>query len=155
MFDADHLSLPLKIRLYITAVCSILTYGAETWALTNTVLRQLNGANSLMLARITGRSIPTEARPTSTTYNLTLDVRRRHFKWLGEILRPGNPQLQPNSSRLVYQLLEEQHADPHPGDLFMDAPPTTLFPFRAINAGDEQIQLEPADFKPNLIYLFS
>ena len=31
---------------------------------------------------------------------------------------------------------------------------TTLFPFRAINAGDEQVQLEPDDFKSNLIYLF-
>ena len=81
-----------------------------------------------MLARITGRSIPTEVRPTSTIYNLTLDVCRRRFKWLGEILRPDNSQPQPNSSRLVCQLLEEQHADPHPGDLFMDAPPhSSLF----------------------------
>lgn len=34
VFDAQQLSTDLKIRLYKAVVCSILTYGCETWRLT-------------------------------------------------------------------------------------------------------------------------
>ena len=74
-----------------------------------------------MLARITGKSIPTEARPASTSFNLTAYIRRRRFKWLGQILRDSL--IRNDTSRLVYQLLEEQSADRTEGDLLMDAPP--------------------------------
>ena len=48
MFQAEHLSTQLKVRLYIAAVGSLLTYGSETWDLNRKVQRKLNGANSLM-----------------------------------------------------------------------------------------------------------
>ena len=42
VLDTPKLSTDLKIRLYKGAVCSILTYGCETWRLTPPVIRQLN-----------------------------------------------------------------------------------------------------------------
>ena len=93
----------MKIRLYVATVCSIpiLTYGAETWDLTKAVIRKLNGANSIMLTRITGRSFREEARAESTTFDLVKSIRVRRFRWLGQILRcdPG---------RLIYQAVEAQ-----------------------------------------------
>ena len=56
--DAPKLSVGLKLHLYKAAVCSILTYGCETWRLTPSVMRRINGANSKMLARFTGKTIP-------------------------------------------------------------------------------------------------
>lgn len=98
IFDSKHLSLALKIRLYAASICSLLSYGSETWNLTEKVQRKLNGANSLMLARITGRSYRDEARPSTTSYNLVARIRATRFKWLGHILRQGN-------GRLIYQAL--------------------------------------------------
>ena len=115
IFDSDHISLNLKLRLYKAAVCSLLSYGMETWSFNPRTLRRLNGANSRMLARITGKSIQAEARATTTTFNLTLHLRRRRFMWLGKILRD-------DPSRLVFQMLKEQKQMGIPGDLFMDAP---------------------------------
>ena len=115
LFDADHLSLNLKLRLYSAAVCSLLTYGMETWYLNPLTIRRINGANSRMLARITGNTIHHEARASTTTFNLTLHLRRRRFLWLGKILRD-------DPSRIIFQMLYEQKQLDVPGDLFMDAP---------------------------------
>ena len=87
----------------------------ETWSFNPRTLRRLNGANSRMLSRITGRSIQTEARASTTTFNFTLHLRRRRFIWLGKILRD-------DPSRLVFQMLKEQRQLGIPGDLVMDAP---------------------------------
>ena len=120
LFNAPNLSLDLKIRLYIAAVTSLLSYGAETWSLSQKALLAINGANSVMLARITGRHYDTEAHVSTTTFNLCtgISIRKRRFKWLGEILRCDR-------SRLIYQVLVAQSADRTPGDLLMDAPPHT------------------------------
>ena len=113
----------LKLRLYVAAVTSILSYGAETWTLSAKVLRQLNGANSLMLAHITGNSIPQEARSNTTSFDLTLNIRRRRFKYLGLILRDKQRNLD-KPDRLVYVLIKEQYANTIHGDLLVtDAPP--------------------------------
>ena len=74
-----------------------------------------------MLARITGKSIPAEARPNTTSFNINAHIRRSYFKWIGQILRDSFTR--DDTSRLVYQLLEEQSVDPTEGDLLMDAPP--------------------------------
>ena len=72
IFDSKYISLHLKVRLYQAVVCSLLTYGCETWDLCAKTIRRLNGANSSMLARITGKSIQQEARATTTSLNLNL-----------------------------------------------------------------------------------
>ena len=116
VFDSPHISQKVKLRLYEAAVCSILTYGCETWNLDEQTMRKLNGANSSMLARITGRSIATEARPLTTSFDLVKKIRERRFRWLGHIVRAG-----PGS--IMYQALIVQHTMGHTGNLLMDAPP--------------------------------
>ena len=120
VFDSPRVSLKVKLRLYETTVCSLLTYGCETWDLdvtAATIMRKINGTNnSLMLVKITGRSIPTEARPLTTSFNLVKKIRERRFRWLGHIVRAG-----PTST--MYQALVVQHEMGHTGNLLMDAPP--------------------------------
>ena len=50
IFNSPDLPLVIKLRLYQPAVCSIITYGCESWLLNPVVLKMLNGANSRMLA---------------------------------------------------------------------------------------------------------
>ena len=89
IFDSPHISVKVKLRLYEAAVCSLLTYGCETWDLDSVTMKRLNGANSVMLARITGQSIPVEARPQTTSFNLIKKIRERRLRWLGHIIRAG------------------------------------------------------------------
>ena len=76
LFNSPDLSISIKLRLYSAAVCSIITYGCETWYLNDTATRRINGANSRMLARITGRSIQQEARPASTSLDIVKHIRK-------------------------------------------------------------------------------
>lgn len=43
---AGELSLDLKMRLYRSACCSMLTYGSETWTLDEPTRKIINGANA-------------------------------------------------------------------------------------------------------------
>ena len=81
-----------------------------------TLMRKINGSNSVMLSRITDRSIPTEARPLTTSFNLVMKIRERRFRWLGHIIRDG-----PGS--IMYQALVVHHSMGHAGNLMMDVPP--------------------------------
>ena len=119
VLDSPKLSVQLKLRLYKAAVCSILTYGCETWRLTPPIMRQINGVNSKMLARFTGKPIPQEACPASTSYNLVKHIRIRRFKWLGQIL-VADP------SRLIYQAVTEQRKMGLPGNILTDFPPSSF-----------------------------
>ena len=65
VIDDPNLSTDLKLRLYQSVVCSILTYICETWRLTPPVMRQINGANSRMLASIIGKTIPQDRKRPS------------------------------------------------------------------------------------------
>ena len=116
IFASPALSLHLKLRLYEAAVCSLLTFGCETWALTDKTMRTLNGANSRMLTHITGKSIRAEARPLTTSLNLVRMIRIRRYRWLGHILRTS-------PHRLIHQALLCQSLMNAPGNLLMDAPP--------------------------------
>ena len=115
VLDSPRLSVDLKIRLYKAAVCSILTYGCETWRLTPPVIRRLNGANSKMLARFTHKTIPQEARAATCSYDLVRGIRVRRFKWLGHILRAG-------PGHITFMAVEEQKRLGLPGNILMDAP---------------------------------
>ena len=70
IFDSNNITLHLKLRLYKAAVCSVLMFGCETWMFDMKTMRQINGINSLLLARITGNSAAHEARPATTSFNL-------------------------------------------------------------------------------------
>ena len=70
IFDEDAIDLTLKLRLYDASVCSVLTFGCETWNLDQVTIKFLNGANSRILSRFTCKSIFQEARPATTSFNL-------------------------------------------------------------------------------------
>ena len=72
-----------------------------------------------MLAHITGNSIPTEARPMSTSYNFIRNIRIRRYKWVGMILRS-------DKDRLIVNALKVQHEMGSPGNLLMDTPPVSF-----------------------------
>ena len=116
VFDSPHITLKVKLRLYEAAVCSLLTYGCETWNLDDLTIRRINGANSTMLVRFTGQSIPAEGRPLTTSFNLVKKIRERRFRWLGHIARAG-------PSSIMYQALVTPHSMGLTGNLLMDAPP--------------------------------
>ena len=48
----------VKLRLYKSAVCSIMVYGAECWKLDSSTCRMLNEVNEAMLTHITGSQDP-------------------------------------------------------------------------------------------------
>ena len=93
----------------------MLTYGFETWNLDANTICKINGTNSAMLARITGRSVATEARPVTTSSNLVKINRKRRMCCLGHISRAG-------AGSIMYQALVIQHEMGHAGNLLMDAP---------------------------------
>ena len=117
VFGSPSLSLSLKLRLYVAAVCSVLIYGCETWTLDDKTIRRINGGNSRMLIRITGRPIRDEARSLTTSHDLVRQIRKLRLRWLGEILRSG-------PSRLIYQAIKVQWDGKTKGNLFTDAPET-------------------------------
>ena len=89
ILDSDKIGISLKLRLYEASVCSLLTFGCETWTLNNQIVGLINGANSRMLSRFTGKSIPTETRPATCSLNLIHKIRQRRLRWVGHILRQG------------------------------------------------------------------
>ena len=129
VFDAKGIPKKLKLRLYQAAICSILTYGCETWRVTPPVMRQLNGANSKILAHITGKTIPQEARPSSWSFNLVRSIRKRRMRWIGDILRAG-------PERITYQAVEEKRRFGLPGNILMDAPPHTTLEELSVKVRD-------------------
>ena len=116
IFDSPHLPLQVKLRLYEETVCSLLTYGCETWDLDTVTMRRINGANNTMIARITGHTIPTEVRPHMTSFNLVKKIRSRRLRWVGHIVRTG-----PES--IMYQALVTHQTMGYTGNLLMDSPP--------------------------------
>lgn len=113
IWAATELTLKLKMRLYKSACCSILTYGSEAWVLNEAACKIINGANASMLSHITGLSRHTEASSRSTTFNLVKWIRARRLKWVGHILRMDD-------NRLVKKALLHIYNNPQQGDILMD-----------------------------------
>ena len=116
ILDSNIIGINLKLRLYEASVCSLLTFGCETWSLNKQILGLINGANSRMLARFSGKSIPAEARPATCSLNLIHKIRQRRLRWVGHILRQG-------PDHITYTALEAQSKSNTEGNLLMDAPP--------------------------------
>ena len=75
-----RLHLNLRLRLYRSSVCSIMTYGSEAWQLSDEVTRALNGANSQMVSIITGKSPHVEASKDTRTFDLLRWIRARRLQ---------------------------------------------------------------------------
>ena len=103
------------MRLYISAVLSIMVYGSEAWRLTAEVKRAINGVNSKMVAAITGRTIQEEAQKDGKTFDAVASIRATRLKWLGCILRM-------DANRMVQKAVKQLYHHRQEGDILMDAP---------------------------------
>ena len=54
LWKDKHLN--LRLRLYKSSVCSIMTYGSEAWALNESTIKKLNGANAQMVNIISDKT---------------------------------------------------------------------------------------------------
>ena len=70
IWSSKWIPLPLKLRIYITSVCSQLTYGSEAWKLDAPTIRKLNGVNSRILHHITGKTIREEASADTRSFDI-------------------------------------------------------------------------------------
>ena len=82
VWSSKILPLSLKRRLYISGVCSILTYGAEAWRLDVETRSMLNGVNAQMLTHITNKTVQEEATAATSTIDIVLWIRVRRLKWV-------------------------------------------------------------------------
>ena len=117
IWQAKSLHLRLRMRLYISSVCSILTYGSEAWLMTEDIRRAINGANSRMVAIITGKSPHDEAKDGTRSFDLVRAIRARRLAWLGHILRMS-------PTRILTQAVEHLYNNRSEGDILTDAPNT-------------------------------
>ena len=123
------MELDLRIRLYISGCCSILTYGSEAWPLDDETCKIINGANAYMLSHITGRTRHEEASSATTTFNLLWWIRARRKKWLGHILRMKD-------DRMIKQAVRHIHEYRRAGDLLMDVDDDISWPDLQKKAAD-------------------
>ena len=72
----------------------------------------------LLTSRITGKSIPQEARAATTSHNLVRCIRKVRYKYLGYILRS-------DPDRLTYRAVTQKYLMNEGGSILMDAPPHT------------------------------
>jgi hypothetical protein len=85
VWDSKELQADLKLKLYVSGIVSILSYGVEAWDMTERLQTKLRGWNSRCLHVITGRTYREEA--VSPTFDLVASVFSRRQKWLGHVLR--------------------------------------------------------------------
>ena len=76
-FDAKGISMATKLKIYMAAIISVLTYGSETWRLTKEAAAALNGANARLISRITGRTAHEEASPKRRTFDVLHAIRKQ------------------------------------------------------------------------------
>ena len=86
IFDCKGLPLTLKLKIYVAAVVSIMTYGCEAWNIDEPTRAKLNGANARLLSRFTGKTSHEEASDRKRTYDMVMAIRKRRHQWLGHIL---------------------------------------------------------------------
>ena len=115
LWEDKRLHLNLRLRLYKSCTCSILTWGSEAWYLKSEVVKKLNGANAQMLCIITGKTPREEATAKTCSFNLLNWIRSRRLQWVGHVIRMG-------TDRKVKQAVYEMFKTPTEGDILMDAP---------------------------------
>ena len=116
VFNSENIPLALKLKIYKTAVCSLLTYGSEAWRLDKKTIAKINGCNARCLSHITHKTAHEEASKKTQTFDLVAAIRKRRHKWLGHILRL-------KGHRYVKEAVKAQLQLNLPGNITMDSPP--------------------------------
>ena len=70
----------VKMKVFKTAICSLLTYGCEAWSLDERIQAMINGASARCLCRFTGKDAHQEASVRTRSFDLVLAIRKRRFK---------------------------------------------------------------------------
>ena len=78
----EELNLSMKMKLYKSAVCSILVYGAEAWKLNEKTCRMHNETNT---THITDKTRHEEASPKTKTFDVVSWIKSWRLRWLNEI----------------------------------------------------------------------
>ena len=81
-----------KLRIFQSNVISVLLYGSESWKTTKGLENRLNAFQRKCLRQILGIHWPERIRNSTlyrrtSTHPVTLDIRRRRWRWLGHLLR--------------------------------------------------------------------
>ena len=80
IWRSSDLHLRLRMRLYISSVCSILTYGSEAWNVTKEVRQKLNGVNSRIVSIMTGKTPHEETSDGTRSFDLFKNGARQTLK---------------------------------------------------------------------------
>ena len=84
----------MKGVVYMACVCSVLTYGAETWAMKIGVLKRLRATVRRMLRMICGMMLKDMVECTVIASRVGVDdleehLRQKRLRWFGHIARRG------------------------------------------------------------------
>ena len=92
IWNNKRLAVHTKMQVYNSTVVSVLLYGAETWALTRTQEKKLDGFDSRSLRRIMGirwqqRVSNEELRRRTKQPPVTSLLKKKRLRWLGHTMR--------------------------------------------------------------------
>jgi hypothetical protein len=79
IWRSKELDTTLKLRLYATAVASVLVYGCEAWPITEKVTKWVGAWNARRLSFITNREIRDEYLVPS--FDIVARIRARRLTW--------------------------------------------------------------------------
>ena len=82
-----QLSLKVKLRLYESAVWSILMHGCIVWRLDAKTKGSLRNWNARCLTKITGRDIRSEHMDPTEGLDLVRKIQSKRLSWMGRVLR--------------------------------------------------------------------
>ena len=82
----------MKGVVYKVRVCSVLTYGAETWAMKTGVFQRLRATERRMLRMICGATLKDMVESTVISLRVGVDdleehLRQKRLRWFGHIVR--------------------------------------------------------------------
>jgi hypothetical protein len=102
----DLFTLKFKLNIFTAVVESALLYGAETWTLTDTLEKKLDGAYTRMLRYI--KNINWQDRITNTTLYekippISVKLRERRLKFVGHVYRSYQTAPQPATDLLFWK----------------------------------------------------
>ena len=132
VFGSPDITLQTKLSIYKTAIMSLLTYGCEGWSMTKKNKAKINGVNSRLLSRFTGKTAHQEASARTRTYCILTAIRHRKLQWLGHILRL-------KGDRLVKTAIRVQFERGMLSNMLEDAPITETFAELTAIAADREV----------------
>ena len=122
MWGDNSLTLKLKLQLYTSGVCSILTHAHEAWKLTDDVCRRLRGWSGRHLALVTSGTVDADHIKLQTkkpVRDLVAMLRVRRLRWVGHVLRMDETR----PERQILLAYNAIYPDGYPeGSVLMDAP---------------------------------